>query len=97
MVSINITYNSKICKFLLSIENVKSEEQNIEEDVQMQLANTFEAIPRNINIGGIVEKHANKCGLATLHFSKETGFPKAKRRDVSNFLISLHFYCIGFL
>lgn len=63
---------------------VKNEEQNVEDDVQTQLSNTFEAIPSNVNIGGIVEKVANRNEFPKLNFSKETGFPRAKRRDVSS-------------
>lgn len=67
--------------------NTKNEEQNVEDDVQMQLSNTFEAIPSNINIGGIVEKVASRNEAPKLNFSKETGFPRAKRRDVSSIVL----------
>lgn len=48
----------------------------------MQLSNTFEAIPSNISIGGIVEKVAPIEDLPKMSFSRESGFPRAKRRDV---------------
>lgn len=56
----------------------------MEDNVQMQLSNTFEEIPSNINIGGIVEKSTNKNVVPKFSFSKEAGFPRAKRRDVNN-------------
>ncbi|RZC33485.1 RNA polymerase II-associated protein 1 [Asbolus verrucosus] len=53
-------------------------------DIQDQLANTFEAIPDHSNLGGIVEKTVETYPLPPLNFSKNKGFPTAKRRDVNS-------------
>lgn len=57
----------------------------MDEDVQTQLSNTFEAIPRNINIGCVVEKNPGR-DVKKFDFSNETEFPRAKRRDVSKIM-----------
>lgn len=51
-------------------------------DIEDQLANTFEAIPSDIEVKGIVEKHEKSDTISDLKFQKGVGFPKVKRRDV---------------
>lgn len=88
----HLTYNCSCLIFAIftSIEDeTKNTEQDIEEDVQAQLSNTFEAIPSTISIGGIVEKIPTEQKAPELQFSPDTGFPRAKRRDVSNISFSI--------
>lgn len=50
-------------------------------DIEDQLANTFEAIPQNSNLGKIVEKTADDFQRHRLNFNAKEGFPKPKRRS----------------
>lgn len=52
-------------------------------DINEQLANTFEAIPTDMQLKGILEKREEITQLPPITFQKAMGFPKAKRRDVS--------------
>ncbi|KAF2882598.1 hypothetical protein ILUMI_23566 [Ignelater luminosus] len=72
----------------ISKESVDSKTENAHENLaasntQIQLENTFESIPSNINIGRIVEKTPTKYNGPQLEFTHRKGFPQAKRRDPS--------------
>lgn len=66
-----------------------NDQDAIESDLQAQLANTFEAIPDNVNIGNIIENISSK-GVTTFSFTQDIGFPRAKRRDVRIIVLREH-------
>ncbi|KAL3269976.1 hypothetical protein HHI36_009031 [Cryptolaemus montrouzieri] len=70
---------------ILSKDTICDNIQAIENDIQDQLANTFESIPRDVDIGRIIEKRKidDNSSAGSLAFNKNYGFPKAKRRDVT--------------
>lgn len=51
-------------------------------DIKDQLANTFEAIPQDMDLKNIVEKMPERRNISVFQFNKGKGFPQAKRRDV---------------
>lgn len=50
--------------------------------IKEQLANTFEAIPKNMQLNKILEKRNIEDTLTELRFHTGSGFPKPKRREV---------------
>lgn len=50
-------------------------------DIDDQLANTFETIPQNPNLGRIVEKTTDNVQRPRLNFNTKAGFPKPRRRN----------------
>ncbi|XP_056635856.1 RNA polymerase II-associated protein 1 [Diorhabda sublineata] len=65
-----------------NIQHEKESESTEVIDIQEQLANTFEAIPSNIKLKGIVENKSENI-QCVFKFNKTSGFPKAKRRNVT--------------
>ncbi|XP_066141254.1 RNA polymerase II-associated protein 1 [Euwallacea fornicatus] len=61
--------------------DVPSQIGNVEENIQDQVANTFEAIPTDINLNQITEKKSYSAGIPKLKFDS-AGFPKAVRRTL---------------
>ncbi|KAF5272229.1 hypothetical protein FQA39_LY01311 [Lamprigera yunnana] len=53
-----------------------------EDDVASQIANTFEYIPPNLNIGNIVEKFDTNINIPTSVFEPKRWFPEVKRRHL---------------
>uniref|UniRef100_A0A1Y1JZ13 RNA polymerase II-associated protein 1 n=1 Tax=Photinus pyralis TaxID=7054 RepID=A0A1Y1JZ13_PHOPY len=60
----------------------KSESNTLLND-SLQIANTFEAIPTNANIGSIVQKVNVNSGVVIQPFLHKRGFPEAKRRELN--------------
>lgn len=66
---------------------IESTGESTGSEINEQLANTFEAIPNDIKLNTIVEKHGGEINATQFVFQKSAGFPKAKRRDVSELII----------
>ncbi|CAH1966199.1 unnamed protein product [Acanthoscelides obtectus] len=49
-------------------------------NIEEQLANTFEAVPTNMQLRSIIEKQ-NQTRMPQVKFNNSRGFPQAKRRD----------------
>ncbi|KAJ3642874.1 hypothetical protein Zmor_025623 [Zophobas morio] len=62
-------------------QDEKSQSSSDPNDIQDQLANTFEAIPDHSNLGSIIEKTPQTHTLPRLNFNTNRGFPAPKRRD----------------
>ncbi|XP_018578046.1 RNA polymerase II-associated protein 1 isoform X2 [Anoplophora glabripennis] len=79
---------SPAATFVSLQKNETSQEQTSEiksdkVDIGDQLANTFEAIPHDINLKNITEKKPEIRNVSVFKFSKGNGFPQAKRRDLT--------------
>ncbi|KAK4875672.1 hypothetical protein RN001_012094 [Aquatica leii] len=64
-------------------EPIVQEKEDVQDDMPFQIANTFENIPSDINIGNVVEKVCSNTNVAVSCFIHEKGFPEAKRRDLA--------------
>lgn len=61
--------------------DIDPQEEKCKENIQDQIANTFEAIPTNMKLDPVCEKQARNRPITALKFD-HGGFPKAVRRDV---------------
>ncbi|XP_066248015.1 RNA polymerase II-associated protein 1 isoform X2 [Euwallacea similis] len=61
--------------------DVNAQIGNTEGNIEDQVANTFEAIPTDINLSQIIEKKNDSADIPKLRFDS-TGFPKAVRRNL---------------